>query len=251
MQKHLFLTLWCFTALLLSACASIQHDVDNSFGGIRQAFSNFKPFDPQGQNSALAGTAAPVATNFAATPGSSVAGPNCPSVRIVTDLNQVHQFVDTMKPSAQQAISSIRMQGVETKCQMVKNNIAIDMTLAFEGKVGPRGRNQAGDKPSFAYPYFVAITNNQGSIIGKEVFAVTLAYDSGRSSETHLEEIRQMIPMADRDYKNYKVLIGFQLNDQELAYNRSLPPELLSPSNRENLVEPASGPQIRSQMNND
>lgn len=161
-----------------------------------------------------------IAANTASGPSS----PACPDVRIVSDLNQVHQFNST-KPNPDDSISSIWLQDITEDCQVGSKNISIDMTLAFEGTLGPKGKAQASDKPSFAYPYFVAITNNQGNIVAKEVFAVTLTYDDDKTANTKVEKLRQVIPVASDDMRNYKILVGFQLNDAELAYNRMLPPE--------------------------
>jgi hypothetical protein len=231
---------FAFIAILpLCACQDMQSGMSSGYSNIKQAFSNFHPFEnttqvavnPTEKNKTILDSLA----------SDSTFNSNCPNVRIVQDLNQVHQFVDNAKPNPTEAISSIRMENVESKCQVVKNNLAIDMTVAFDGNLGPKARTRAGDKPSFAYPYFVAITNNQGSIIAKEVFAVTLVYDSGQNHETHTEQLRQMIPMGDKDLKNYKVLIGFQLNDQELAFNRAIPTEMIGPANSVTTIEPAAG----------
>ena len=249
MIKNAFLSLACLAAISLSACETVQRDVNNSFGqtgsALQQAFSNLKTANPQNPPApaSVASTPennAPVLA-LSGTPSNTTTGPNCPNVRIVSDLNQVHQFREGQSPAPQNEISSVRMQAVDTQCKIAKNSMAIDMNIAFAGDVDPKGRTKAGDKPSFAYPYFVAITNNQGSIIGKEVFALTMSYSGNSNSATRIEQVRQMIPMRDKDYRNYKIMIGFQINDQELAYNRALPPEYMTPSNALSEVEPASG----------
>jgi len=210
--------------LSLSACDTVQTGMNNGYASVKQAMQNFRPLENTQPS--------PAATQIAQTSTQSASG--CPEVRIVQDLNQVHQFVDGENPDPSHSISSIRMTNVQDQCALVKDNVVIDMTLAFEGHIGPKARAQSGDKPGFAYPYFIAITNNHGSIIAKEVFAVTLAYESGRDTETHVEQVRQMIPVAGMGQNDYKVLIGFQLSEQELAFNRALPPE-------QSMVEPAAG----------
>lgn len=259
MFKNAAFALMCCVVLTLSACQNVQRDVNNSFGqsasALQQAFSNLKNVPSSSKQSqpkhmATALNNAPIMANSGPSTFSTI-GPNCPNVRIVGDLNQVHQFVDNSAASHANETSSVQMQGVDTKCRIVKGNIAIDMNIAFTGEVGPKGRARKDDKPAFAYPYFIAITNNQGSIIGKEVFALSMSYNSNDNSQTRTEQVRQMIPMRDKDYRNYKVMIGFQLNDQELAYNRALPPEYMSPSNPIGEIEPASGSTVDSPVGNE
>lgn len=166
----------------------------------------------------------------------AAAAPTCPDVRIVSDLNQVHQFAEGTQMESGNLASSIRMQDVEAKCTAGTRTVTVDMTLAFAGQIGPKGRAHASDKPSFAYPYFVAITNDAGSIVAKEVFATTLTYDTAADKGTKIEQVRQIIPAISSDMRNYKVLIGFQLSDRELAYNRSLLPDTDAAA-----IEPAAG----------
>lgn len=245
--------------LCLSACETVkgaQTDMASSLTNIKTALANMSTAMPESTPSTPSETQmAKMASGIApAAGGASSAG--CPDVRIVQDLNQVHQFIDGIAPAPSEAVSSVRMISVQNSCKISNNNVAVDMKLSFEGSIGPKGRSSAKDKPSFAYPYFVAITNNQGSIIAKEVFAVTMAYDGAQTSKSSTEQIRQMIPMNGIDQKNYKVLIGFQLNDQELAFNRTLPQDTVVAQTAAIVdaaiadIEPAAGEPIKSPVGN-
>lgn len=155
---------------------------------------------------------------------------SCPDVRIVEDLNRLYQFTDPAKPRDNQAVSTIYMTGIDDTCSMVNNNIAVDMTLTFAGTIGPRGRARAGDKPSMAYPYFIAITNARGQIIAKDVFAVTMSYDTDVQNLTRTEQIRQLIPTSGGNPGSYRILVGFQLSEQELAHNRATAAKQIEPA---------------------
>ena len=257
--RFIILATTALMALPLAACDTVQKDIQASVADTRTMFTDFSmdklltatPVKPQEDQIQLAHT------GFTATraemqveehiitgdkriipvPGTrperkkdieTAAAQNptsCPDVRIVSDLNQVHQFSgrDTI---AGDSVSSIWMQDVTEDCTIGSKNISVEMTLAFEGTLGPKGKAHKTDKPSFAYPYFIAITNNQGNIVAKEVFAVTLTYENEETSDTKVETVRQVIPVASNDMRNYKILVGFQLNDEELAYNRTLPSDI-------------------------
>lgn len=259
-NSHFGLTIAVIATFSLTGCETFKADLDKGFTDLKTAFSSITLLDakPTAQHTSTAsadqktapmdaatgdptnGTEATVAD--AAKPDAITLAANraaCPEVRIVDDLNQVHQFEDATAPKDSETISTIRMTNIKDYCSIVKNNVAIDMTVAFDGRLGPKARAKATDKPSFAYPYFVAITNNQGNIIAKEVFAVTMSYDAGKNDETRTEQIRQLIPTGAGNPGSYRVLVGFQLNDQELAYNRSLPAPSLTPEPAQ--IEPAAG----------
>lgn len=247
------LALLMTAGLALSACETVkgaQTDMASNLTSFKSTLARLST------NPSTSPTSETQMAQMASGIAPAAGGAGCPDVRIVQDLNQVHQFIDAGAPAPAEAVSSVRMLSVQNSCKISNNNVAVDMTLAFEGSIGPKGRSSANDKPSFAYPYFVAITNNQGSIIAKEVFAVTMAYDGKQTSKSSTEQIRQMIPMNGVDQKNYKVLIGFQLNDQELAFNRSLPQDTVVAQTAAIVdaavadIEPAAGEPIKSPVGN-
>jgi hypothetical protein len=60
-------------------------------------------------------------------------------------------------------------------------------------------------------------------VLAKEIFSASMSYDAKQRIAAQEENIREIVPIADtEDVKNYTVMIGFQLTDAELAYNRSL-----------------------------
>jgi hypothetical protein len=250
MRLSHFFALMVLCALPLTGCETVQRDIEQGFAQMRsdfqQTFALLEAPEQSFPSDEAAADEAEVTITATAPvkPGSKPKTPDsitltktkptpaeppiqaaskslCPEVRVVQDLNQVHQFVDAAKPRADQAISSARITGISDYCSVVGNNVAVDITLGFAGSIGPKGRVMANEKPSFAYPYFIAITNAQGSIIAKDAFAVTMSYDGDQKTETRTEQVRQMIPTSGGNPGSYRVLIGFQLTDQELAFNRS------------------------------
>lgn len=271
--RFLFLAVTALLGLTLGACETVQRDIQTSVADTQIIFTDFSmdkllastPVQPHDSSTLIAESGSFAATRaemqvdehiitgdkkIIPVPGhrqtqkeemvASVkpvekSTSSCPDVRIVGDLNQVHQFSNG-KAAPGDSVSSIWLQDVTEDCKIGSKNISIEMTLAFEGILGPKGKARKTDTPSFAYPYFVAITNNHGNIVAKEVFAVTLTYDNQKTTGTKIEKIRQAIPVASTDMRNYKILVGFQLNDEELAYNRTLPSDTTLGN-----IAPASG----------
>lgn len=242
MKRILILAMMAMLSPGLVACENVRTDIDSSLVSMKQDFglsspsASSVPTPRTGPMETIQGeaTLTPAPLSLSSNPVQTalpLSPPDCPVVRIVSDLNQVHQFTHGDKPAPQENISSIWMRDVQDRCELTDDNtVAIDITLAFEGLIGPKGRLHADDNPGFSYPYFVATTSNDGSIIAKEVFAVTLSYDKDEKTRTKIEKVRQAIPVDGRDYKNYKILIGFQLNDQELAFNRTQTVPLIEPA---------------------
>lgn len=114
------------------------------------------------------------------------------------------------------------------------------MKLIFNGKLGPKGREKVSDKPFFSYPYFVAVTSPGGKIMAKEIFAASMTYGSHESTHSYFEKLREVIPISSKENaKNYKILIGFQVTKDQLAYNRAnmIPIEEKKPGKPQNIAQ--------------
>lgn len=147
---------------------------------------------------------------------------DCPAVSRVAELSSLYQFTNPARPGPASEISEAHITRVTSKCGKSGGNLKLDINVTFDGGLGPKGRIRPGDKPSFAYPYFVAITNDRNQILSKEIFAVSFSYDTKGMLQMQSESLSQVVPLAGEDPKTYRILLGFQLSPEELAYNRRL-----------------------------
>jgi hypothetical protein len=155
----------------------------------------------------------------------------CVPVTTVDELKTLSQFMDEQAPRAENNISSAVITNVSANCSYNDKNTIVDLDITFDGALGPKAHTWKAEKPSFAYPYFVAITQPDGRIATKEVFGVTLSYEKGQNTMTQHEHMRQVIPQSAQPQQ---IVVGFQLTEAQLAYNRSL-------EGKGNAVMPASG----------
>lgn len=147
----------------------------------------------------------------------------CPSVEAVDELTALYQYSDFAQPTQDNLVSYVNISQLESSCIINDKSVTIDLRMAFEGHLGPQAKRTAKDKPLFAYPFFVAITGPRGKIFAKEVFAASMTFERGEDTHNYYEKLRQIIPIKrPSDAKRYTVMVGFQLNEEQLAYNRTL-----------------------------
>lgn len=147
----------------------------------------------------------------------------CPQIAVVEDLKSLTQFEVPSAPTPGEKISSIAMTGLDTKCTATEKTVAVDISLRFDGYLGPQAIEWQSQSRSFAYPYFIAVTTPAGEILSKEVFAATIRYDAGETAITQQEKTRQVIPLReDTKPGQYEILVGFQLTEDELNYARMM-----------------------------
>lgn len=193
--------------ILLSGCSTfegLKSDLTSGYNSIASAFDKAPP-DPKEEKRKL-----------------PVYDGTCPPVSVRPDLSSLTEFYDPVSPSDKSKISEISITNVRGTCRVEKDGLVMQVDLSFAGRTGPKARAKSSDKPSFAYPYFVAVTDAQGIVISKEIFAASVSYGAEQNSLTLSESIFQSMPFPDPAAgKVYSVVVGFQLTPEQLSYNQT------------------------------
>lgn len=144
----------------------------------------------------------------------------CPSVTIVDELSSLTEFEGFNGAQTEDLTSQVFMTKVSSGCNHNERNVTVDLKLEFKGMLGPGAKVQDNDKPFFSYPFFIAVLNEKDEILAKEVFSASLTYARNEDTHTYYESMRQIIPIESGRPGGHKVLVGFQLTQDQLAYNR-------------------------------
>lgn len=210
MQRTSLLSLAVIVALSLSACQAMS----DTLTSVNNAVSGDDSSD-QGaieiQNNASAPNAAAIAKN---------SDEDCPQVSVDAHHGDMHQFMRQDKMLDAEKVSDVAITSIQHHCSFKDHNLIVSLGIRFKGTLGPKAKAWSNEKPSFAYPYYVAIDKDNGEELAREIFAATISYDKGQDSAEKTENIRQIIPISTfGSAKDYKVRVGFQLTPQEELYN--------------------------------
>lgn len=146
----------------------------------------------------------------------------CPQVKVVDELSSLSEFSDLSSPADYNLVSRVNLSESASNCTYDGQNAVVDLKLVFDSKIGAKGRAKPGDTPTFSYPFFVAVTDENSNIKAKEVFAASVTYAAGEDQHTYYENLRQIIPVENgMEGSKFKVLVGFQLSPDQLRYNRA------------------------------
>ena len=147
----------------------------------------------------------------------------CPPIMVDPQLDSASDFYDMEKPSEANAISHVYLTRTASECAIEGDFLTMQIDLNFEGKLGPKARRKADDRPFFAYPYFVAVTDANGNELARELFAASVTYEENQNAVQLVETIRQKLPLSKTGrVPSYQIHIGFQLTEDQLFYNASL-----------------------------
>lgn len=86
------------------------------------------------------------------------------------------------------------------------------------------GRGPAAIGDTRTYDLFVAVTRTDRAVIHRETFPITVTFEPGQDRVELIEDFdRISIPRAEADTSgvNFEVIVGFELTEEQLEFNRS------------------------------
>lgn len=139
----------------------------------------------------------------------------CPTAITVPEL----QTLVTVVPGASGAAiqSSGRINSVSASCDREGDTgIVSTVTVEFAGlRTTPA-------VPRLALPYFVAVANASGTILGKQQYTMVIDFDPNAPVAKAADSVTVHLPLKNPQLGNiYSLVIGFQLNQSQLDYNRA------------------------------
>lgn len=141
----------------------------------------------------------------------------CPQVGLMPDLGTMTELRDS------QVVTETVIGEVKPSCEVADDKATVRLSIPFKGVLGPAGVKDAKVEANYSLPYLIAVVNPKGEIISKDIFAITMTYKAGQTEQAFNDLLEQVIPLQKGDNANdYKILLGFQLSEEQLDYNRKL-----------------------------
>ncbi len=137
----------------------------------------------------------------------------CPAAMTVQDIQTI---VDLSGPNSSVVPAAGKITSVTAACDRekggVRADVAIDMTAM----------RSTGGVRHVDFPYFIAIADSTGNILGKKLYSVGFDFDPGAATAAATQKITAHLPLANPQLANiYTIIVGFQLNQKELDFNRA------------------------------
>lgn len=169
---------------------------------------------------AMIGSAAPAPTPVTA-PTKDFMITGCPSFDILPDMRAISFFKGG---NTSKLVADATIQEIRGSCSMGNNTLEVSLKMLLDARIGDYGRYQTNptDEELQSYPYFVALINKAtGDVEYKKIFAAIVRFPSNTAHQNEYEDITAYIPVpTGQDINNYALNIGFQLNSEQLNYNR-------------------------------
>lgn len=147
---------------------------------------------------------------------------NCPAIIIDPQLDSISEFEDMTKTDENLLVSRAALSQTKSSCEFTDTTVDMQLDITVTSQLGPKAKRTENDKPYFAYPYFISITDSEGNELAKEIFAASVSFENDQTAIELVETINQSLPLnEDGSLPDYQINIGFQLTDEQLFYNAS------------------------------
>ena len=142
----------------------------------------------------------------------------CPKVGVISDLDRVTEIEVAASQSKSSILLSSKIQRLRTKCTASANSITISIVFDLFSKL-----SRYDIQTEFDLRYLIATVNPNDQILAKQVYKTTVSFMDGIQTARNTQEVEVFIPSPGvMDFRNYKVLVGFELTDVQFQYNRGI-----------------------------
>ncbi|MDB5439475.1 MAG: hypothetical protein JWM33_1902 [Caulobacteraceae bacterium] len=145
------------------------------------------------------------------------AGP-CPTVKVLYDAARYIDFKGGQQVASQVAYSG-EIEGLTSACAYKGlEPIRVSVNLLFQLGKGPQATGAAK-----TYSYWVAVTDRNRAVIGKQYFTLPVTFPNGSDRAQAREALKEIvIPRVTGDVSgnNFEILIGFDVTPEMAAFNR-------------------------------
>jgi hypothetical protein len=144
--------------------------------------------------------------------------PPCPPVAILGETSSLTQFRQGPGRDLTDVEYGVQILDYRGGCEFSsdKRTVTINLTTDI---IAQRGPAMAGT--AITVPYFIAVLDRSQQILTKQVFETRIDLPAGRRRAGVAEGSQPIIPFAEgKGPKDYSIMIGLQLTDEQLAWNR-------------------------------
>ena len=142
----------------------------------------------------------------------------CPKVGVISDLDRVPEIEVAAGQSKSNILFSSKIQRLRSKCTGNTDGITISIVFDLFSKLSRY------DIPTDVdLRYLIATIDPSDQILAKEVYKTTVSFMDGIQTARNTQEVEVFIPSpGEIDFRNHKVLVGFELTEVQLQYNRGI-----------------------------
>ncbi len=157
--------------------------------------------------------------------GSSPEPPECPPVSVLGEAASLTRFAqgrgrDLVDVDFRAELTDLRSGCIYAKEEGGASKLVVAVAPSIAAARGPANEDRKAD-----FQYFVSVVGGDADILNKQLFPVSVAFP-GNSTRVDIVQddppVSIDLPIAAAGEEYYEILLGLQLSEDELQYNRRM-----------------------------
>lgn len=144
----------------------------------------------------------------------------CPDLVLPADVADLTRYRPGAPPDLSSLVLDARITAIDGSCRRGRSNRSVDSTLAVRIQMD---RGPAAESRAVQLPWFIALLDARtNQVVSRQSFVMNgqFAVNTTRANVTS-QPVAISFPVdADRRVQDFRVLVGFQLTEDEVALNR-------------------------------
>jgi len=141
----------------------------------------------------------------------------CPRVAVIVDAANLTVFTPGPGRDLIDVQYEAEVAQLATTCRYDRNSVTSTVPIRVIATRGP-----AAQTNQVTIPFFVAIAEGRGNVLGRERFESTLVFQGNQRRAGVVEEIEQIVRLRTptQNAAEFDILIGLELTPDQLQFNR-------------------------------
>lgn len=157
--------------------------------------------------------------------GSSPEPPECPPVSVLGEAASLTRFAqgrgrDLVDVDFRAELTDLRSGCIYAKEEDGASKLVVAVAPSITAARGPANEDRKAD-----FQYFVSVVGRDADILNKQLFPVSVTFP-GNSTRVDIVQddppVSIDLPIAAAGEEYYEILLGLQLSEDELQYNRRM-----------------------------
>ena len=144
----------------------------------------------------------------------------CPSLVLPADVADLTRYQPGAQPDLSTLILDARVTAIDGSCRRGRRGQSIDSTIAVRFRMD---RGPAAETRAVQLPWFIALLDARtDQVLTRQSFLMNGQFSANTTrADVVSQPVEITFPLAGgRRVQDYRVLVGFQLTEEEVALNR-------------------------------
>nr|WP_314072445.1 hypothetical protein [uncultured Roseococcus sp.] len=144
---------------------------------------------------------------------------SCPSLTLPADLADLTRYRPGSPPDLSSVVLDARVTGVDASCRRGRRDQSVDATISMRFQID---RGPAAPSRAVQLPWFIALLDADNNVINRQSFVLPAQFGVNTTrAAVGSRPVEISFPVnQQRRAQDYRIMVGFQLTEEELAQNR-------------------------------